>query len=105
MALSRSPRTVWAYAYRIVAPQKPSRLRVVGALLGQQHSASRRGPRAWAGRLIIGAQMTRILIVSRSLERGRAVSRRLEAELHRLDVDFAVTEPMELPCEAASPSP
>jgi hypothetical protein len=49
--------------------------------------------------------MTRILIVSDSLERGRAVSRRLEAELHRLDLDFSVTEPVELACEAATPLP
>lgn len=105
MTSSRSPRTVWAYAYRIVPPQKTSRLRVVGALLDPQHSAARHGSHTWAGRLIGGAQMTRILIVSESLERSRAVSRRLEAELHRLNVDFSVTEPVELPCDVASPSP
>ena len=105
MTSSRSPRTVWAYAYRIVPPQRTSRLRVVGTLLDPQRSGTRHGSRTWAGRLIAGAQMTRILIVSDSLEGSRAVSLRLEAALHRLDLDFAVTEPVELACDTASPLP
>lgn len=105
MTPSLQPRTVWAFAYRIVPPQRTSRLRVVGALLAEERSAARPGARAWGGRLIAGAQTTSILIVSRSLERSRAVSRRVETELHRLNVDFSVTEPVELPCDATSPSP
>ena len=103
MTPSRPPHTVWAYAYRIVPSQKASRLRLLRALLDQRHSTSRHRSFAWGGRLDVGAETTRILVVSHSLERSRAVSRRLEAELQRLDVDFSVTEPVELPCEAALP--
>lgn len=49
--------------------------------------------------------MTRILIVSDSLAGSRTVSRRLEAALRRLDLDFAVTEPVELARDAATPLP
>lgn len=99
---SRSPQTIWAYAYQIVPPQTKSRLRAVRALLDQEHSAAQQGSRTWAGRLILGAQMTRILIVSDSLERSREVNQRLEAELELLEVDFSVTEPVALPGNAAA---
>lgn len=102
---SRSPQTVWAYAYQIVPPQTKSRLRAVRALLEQEHSAAEHGSRTWAGRLILGAKMTRILIVSDSLERSREVNSRLEAELEQLNVDFSVTEPMLLPGSASGASP
>lgn len=102
---SRSPQTVWAYAYQIVPPQTKSRLRAVRALLDKEHSAAQHGSRTWAARLILGAKMTRILIVSDSLERNREVNLRLEAELEQLNVDFSVTEPMLLPGNAALASP
>lgn len=101
----KSPQTVWAYAYQIVPPQTKSRLRAVRALLDQEHSAAQQGSRTWAGRLILGAQMTRILIVSDSLERSREVNQRLEAELEQLEVDFSVTEPVALPGDAAAAAP
>lgn len=104
--LSPSPQThLWAYTYQIVPPQNKSRLRAIKALLDQEHVAAQHGSRTWAGRLVRGAQMTRILIVSDSLERGREVDQRLEAELKHLKVDFSVTEPVALPGDAASPSP
>jgi hypothetical protein len=96
---SRPPQTLWAYAYQIVPPPTKSRLRAVRALLEKEHSTSRRRSRAWTGRLIAGARQTRILIVSDSLERSRAVNRRLEAELKRLKVAFSVTEPLTLACD------
>jgi hypothetical protein len=40
--------------------------------------------------------MTRILIVSDSLQRCRGVDRRLEAALGQLQVAFSVTEPVAL---------
>jgi hypothetical protein len=97
--------TVWAYAYQIVPPQTKSRLRAVRALLDKEHVAAQLGSRAWAGRLILGAQMTRILIVSDSLEWSREVNQRLEAELNQLKVDFSVTEPVEVPGSGAPASP
>lgn len=97
---SGSPETIWAYTYQIVPPQTRSRLRAVKALLEEEHLATRRPPRTWAGRLIVGAQATRILIVSNSLERSCEVNQRLEAELKQLQVEFSVTEPVELPGDA-----
>ena len=92
----RSPHTIWAYAYQIVPPQTRSRLRAVAGLLESEHSAARRGSRTWNGRLVVGARTTRILIVSDSLERCRAVNRRLDAQLNLLKVAFSVTEPWAL---------
>lgn len=102
---SRSPQTIWAYAYQILPPQTKSRLRAVRALLDQEHSAAQHGSRTWAGRLILGARMTHILIVTDSLARSRMVNRRLEAQLKQLKVTFSVTGPVALPGDAASPSP
>ena len=93
---NRPPHTIWAYAYQIVPPQTRSRLRAVTGLLASEHSAARRGSRRWTGRLVVGARMTRILIVSDSLQRCRAVDRRLEAALGQLQVAFSVTEPVAL---------
>lgn len=92
-------RTVWAYAYQIVPPQTKSQLGAVRALLAEEHSTARKGARAWAGRLIVGAKMTRILVVSDSLEHSAEVNQRLEAELHLLQAPFSVGEPVQLPGE------
>lgn len=95
--VSESPRTVWAYTYQIVPPQTRSRLRAVRALLDQEHAAVHDGSGTWGGRLILGTKMTRIMIVSDSLERRREVNQRLEAELKQLKVEFTATEPVALP--------
>jgi hypothetical protein len=97
---SRTPQTVWAYAYQIMPSQTKNRLRAVRTFLDQEHSAAEHESRTWAGRLILGAKMTRILIVSDNLERSREVNLRLESELEQLNVDFSVTEPMLLPGNA-----
>jgi hypothetical protein len=94
---SRPKRTIWAYAFRIVPPQSKNRLRAIRVLIEAEHSASRDGSRTWTGRFIHGSRTTAILIVTDSLERSRAVNRKLEAEFKRLKVDFSVTEPVELP--------
>ncbi len=103
-ARRRSPQTIWAYACQIEPPQTRSRLRAVTALLDQEHVAAQKGSRTWAGRLILGAHATRILIVSDSLERNRKVNRRLEAEINRLQAEFSVTVPVALPRTTASQS-
>jgi hypothetical protein len=96
----RAPTTIWAYAFQIVPPPTKNHLREVGALLDEEHSAAHEAARTWAGRMIHGARMTRILIVSDSLVRSRKVNRRLEAEFKRLKVGFSVTEPVALPGSA-----
>jgi hypothetical protein len=94
------PRTIWAYAYQIVPPQTRSRLRAVRALLDQEHATGNNGNRTWAGRLIVGAKATRILIVSDSLEHSADVNQKLEAELNLLQATFTVSEPVQLPGDA-----
>lgn len=96
----RSQGTVWAYAYQIVPPQTKSRLAAVRALLEQEHSTAENGTRAWAGRLIVGAKATRILVVTDSLEHSAEVNQKLEAELRRLQAAFTVSDPVQLPGEA-----
>jgi len=97
---SRPLRTIWAYAYQIVPPQTRSRLRAVRALLDQEHSTAQDGSRAWAGRLIVGAKVTRILVVSDGREHSAEVNRKLEAELNLLQATFTVSEPVRLPGDA-----
>jgi hypothetical protein len=91
------PRTIWAYAYQVVPPQTRIRLRAVRALLDRQHSTAGNGDRAWAGRLIVGAKATCILVVSDSLEHSAAVNQKLEAELNLLQATFIVSEPVLVP--------
>ncbi len=95
--------TVWAYAYQIVPPQTKTRLAAVRALLDQEHSTAHNGDgtRAWAGRLIIGAKATRILVVSDSLEHSAEVNEKLETELRLLQATFSMSEPVLLPAGAA----
>ena len=59
-AKSRSPVTLWAYTYQIVPRQTRSQLRTVRALLDQEHSSAKNASGTFAGRLIVGAQVTRM---------------------------------------------
>jgi hypothetical protein len=93
---TKRPRACWAYAISIVPPQSRSRLRAVSTLLDQAHSTAQLGSRTWAGRLIGGEKMTRILIVSDSLVRNRMVNKKLQAALQRLKIGFSVSEPVAL---------
>jgi hypothetical protein len=97
----RPARTVWAYTIQIVPPQTRSRLRPVRALLDQEHAAGTNGDRSWAGRLIVGAKATRILIVSDSLEHSADVNRKREVELSLLEATITVSEPVQVPGVAA----
>ena len=90
------PRTIWAYAYEIVPPQTRNRLRGVRALLEQERSAGSNGDRAWAGRLIVGAKATRILVVSDSLEHSAEVNQKLGTELSLLQATITVSEPVQV---------
>ena len=104
-ATSRSPATLWAYTYQIVPRQTRSQLGAVKALLERQHSDAKNASATFAGRLIVGAQGTRILIVSDCPGRGCEMNQRLESELKQLRAEFTVSEPVLLADEAATPSP
>jgi hypothetical protein len=99
---SGSPQTpLWAYTYQIVPSQTKSRLRAIKALLDQVHGAALHESRTWAGRLVPGARMTRILIVSDTAEPNQELSQRLEAELKYLKATYSRTEPVSLPADHA----
>jgi hypothetical protein len=102
---TKRTRACWAYAISIMPPQPRSRLRPVSTVLDQAHSIAQQGSRTWAGRLIGGAKMTRILIVSDSLVRNRVVNKQLEAALHRLKIGFSFSAPVALLGTAATLSP
>jgi hypothetical protein len=103
-AQNRSPAMLWAYTYQIVPRQTRSQLSAVRALLDQEHSAAKDGSGMFAGRLMVGAQATRILIVSDCPERSCDVNQRLESELKQLQAEFTVSEPVLLADDAATPS-
>lgn len=95
---------LWAYTYQIVPPQTKGRLRGIKALLDQEHRAAKDASRTWAGKVIHGARMTSILIVSDRPEPNQELNQRLEAELNHLKVSFSRTDPAALPDDTPSPS-
>ena len=91
---SRTPKTIWAYAYQILPPQSADRLRSIKALLDHAHSDAERGARTWSGRVVHEEQVTHILVVADSPEQNHDVNRKLEAALQALKAAFSITTPM-----------
>jgi hypothetical protein len=90
---SRSPKTIWTYAYQIVPPQAEGRLHSIKQLLDNEHADADRGARTWTGRVILEQRVTHILVVSDSPER-REVNLRLETAMKELGVRFVMTAPL-----------
>jgi hypothetical protein len=87
-------KSLWAYVYQIVPPQPLSRLSTIRTLLQDETAAARGSTHTWSGRLVLERRATHILIVSDAPGRNQSITRRLEAELERLDAAFSVTEPL-----------
>ena len=104
-ATSQPPAALWAYTYQIVPRQTRRQLRAVKALLDQEHSDAKHASATFGGRLIVGTQGTRILIVSDCPERSCAAHQRLESALQQLRAEFTVSEPVLLVNDAAPPAP
>ena len=104
-AASPSPAGLWAYTYQIVPRQTRKQLRAVKALLEQEHADAKSDSATFGGRLIGGAQGTRILIVSDCPDRSCDVNQRLESELRQLQAEFTMSDPVLLADEEATPSP
>jgi len=86
---------LWAYAYRVVPPQSSQRLGTIRTLLKEETGAAQGSARTWSGRLVLEPDATHILIVSDDIRgRDHPINRRLEAELHRLDAAYTVSEPL-----------
>jgi hypothetical protein len=88
------PKELWAYSYDVALPTEDGQLLSIQELLDREHSEAREGARTWAGRVVVGPQVTRILVVSDSPARDRAINRRLAERLTALKASFVVTEPL-----------
>jgi hypothetical protein len=87
----RSDKTVWAYAYQILPPQSADRLRAIQTLLDREHVDAQREARTWAGRIVLEAKVTLILIVSDSPEQNREINQALAAEVEQLQAALLIT--------------
>jgi hypothetical protein len=87
-------RQLWAYAYRVVPPPPLTGLGHLRQLLDDENATAFEHARAWAAQLILEQRSTQILVVSDTPAQNRAVNRRLEAELERLEAPFRLTEPV-----------
>jgi len=87
-------RQLWAYAYRVVPPPPKDGLGQIRKLLDSENAFAFEHARAWAAQLILEQRSTHILVVSDSPVQNRAVNKRLETELQRLDAHYRVTDPI-----------
>ena len=87
-------RQLWAYAYRVVPPPPKDGLGQIRKLLDSENAFAFKQARAWAAQLILEQRSTQILVVSDSPVQNRAVNKRLETELQRLDAHYRVTDPI-----------
>lgn len=90
------PAPLWVYAYQFAPPLAEEQFSAINALLAKEHSAARRAARTWTAKLVCEQRLTHILVVSDSPDQGRAVNRRLEGRLKRLQAAFSRTVPMVL---------
>ena len=63
-------------------------------LLDTENAAAFEHARAWAAQLILEQRSTQILVVADSPAQNRAVNRRLESELQRLQAEYRLTDPV-----------
>jgi len=92
-------RQLWAYAYRVVPPPPKDGLGQIRKLLDSENAFAFEHARAWAAQLILEQRSTQILVVTDSPVQNRAVNKRLETELQRLDAHYRVTDPIALRTE------
>ena len=88
----RAPES-WAYAYQLNPPQPESRFAKIKILLRRARLAAQRDGRLWTGQVVKDAHITHILVVTDAPDEIRAVDRAIDAELKRLKMGFAITEP------------
>ena len=85
---------LWAYAYRVVPPPPKAGLGQLRKLLDNENATAFEHARAWAAQLILERRSTQILVVADTPAQNRAVNRRLEIELQRLDAAYHLTDPI-----------
>jgi len=82
-----------------VPPPPKDELGQIRQLLDSENAFAFEHARAWAAQLILEQRSTQILVVSDSPVQNRAVNKRLETELQRLDAHYRVTDPIALRTE------
>lgn len=85
---------LWTYAYRVAPPPAPGELGVLRDVLAAENASAFQQARPWAAQLIVEQRSTQILVVSDTPAQNRAVNRRLETTLQRLDGAFRKTAPV-----------
>jgi hypothetical protein len=106
--MTRPPRPLWAYAYRLLPPQTADRLKGIKALLEREHAEATRHESTWEGRLVVDERISHILVLTDSPELDLAANHRIESRLRALEADFALTVPMPIldePTDVAAPGP
>lgn len=93
-AMTRPPRLLWAYTYRLMPPQPASRLKAVRALLDRAHTDATAEASTWEGRLVVDERISHILVLCESPDLDLAVNQGIEGQLRALDATFALTVPM-----------
>ena len=86
-------KTLWAYAYEMIAPHADDRMGAIRALVDRQNSEAARVGRTWTARLVTRRAM-HVLIVSTSPELDVDINRKLEAEFTELGIRYLMTVPM-----------
>lgn len=95
-------RELWAYAYSVAPPPAPGELGALREVLDAENATAFQHARTWAAQLIVEQRSTRILVVTDTPVQNRAVNRRLETTLHRLDGAFRVTPPVAIRSDSAN---
>jgi hypothetical protein len=95
-------RHIWAYAYQLMPPQPQERLQGLRDLLERERMDAQLAARTWEGRLVSEPRVTHVLVVSDHPELDLESNRRLEAELLRSKVGFAVTAPLAVGADPAA---
>ena len=98
----RAPES-WAYAYQLNPPQPESRFAKIKILLRRARLAAQRDGRLWTGQVVKDAHITHILVVTDAPDEVRAVDRAIDAELNRLKMGFAITEPARVSLPRVTP--
>jgi hypothetical protein len=78
----------------VVPPPPVDGLGQLRKVLDSENAFAFEHARAWAAQLILEQRSTQILVVSDSPEQNRAANQRLETELHRLEAQYRLTDPI-----------
>ena len=85
---------LYAFAYQIDPPLGEADVSAIESLLEERSAHARSVSRSWAGRVLLEADVTRVLVVTDAADPDDAINLQLEAELLRRGANFSITAPM-----------